>query len=248
MNQLHITTRLVRMQGFKAMSAPRPNHHGMALITVLLFLVAITGLAVWTARQSILGEGMARNQLDREAAHEAAEAALRDAERDLTTISPTLIANASCSRNRSGPPIVYEFTATCTTGYCFKEDGDYANSNWSTASASVKTVAEPWWPTSKGGGWNNGTLTIGDNKPGRTPVTTTNCNFTGGVPLGTFTGIAPIAGVAVQPEYIIELFDNTKISAVTKQEEPVYRITARGFGYTQRTQVVLQTIFIPLQE
>ncbi len=38
------------------------------------------------------------------------------------------------------------------------------------------------------------------------------------------------------------------ISRVTTQEEPVYRITARGFGYTQRTQVVLQTIFVPLQE
>jgi type IV pilus assembly protein PilX len=228
-------------------SNPKANSRGVALITVMLFLIALTGLAVWTARQSLLGEGMARNQLDRAAATQAAEAALRDAERDLTTLTSTIRNNASCSRlGREGPPNVAEFSADCTLGYCLKDEASYATSDWSNATATNKSVSEPWWPLDKGGDWND---TFSD-KPNRTAsaLDTTHCNFKGGVPLGTFTGVAPITGVAIQPEYLVELYNMTKISPVTKQEEKVYRITARGFGYTQRTQVVLQTIFIPLQE
>ena len=224
------------------------KNRGVALITVMLFLIALTGLAVWTARQSLLGEGMARNQLDRAVATQAAEAALRDAERDLTTLASSIRTNASCARSsRDGPPNVAEFSTDCASGYCIKDsESDYAKSNWSLATSSNKSVAESWWPTGKGGDWNN---TFSD-KPNRTAVTldTTHCTFNGGVPLGTYTGVAPITGVAIQPEYLVELYNMTKISPVTKQEEKVYRITARGFGYTQRTQVVLQTIFIPLQE
>ncbi|OYU45565.1 MAG: pilus assembly protein PilX, partial [Burkholderiales bacterium PBB4] len=85
------------------------------------------------------------------------------------------------------------------------------------------------------------------NKPSRFPVTATNCGtFTGGVPIGTYTGREAIMGVAVQPEYLIEFF--RRVSSVTYQPTNYYRITARGFGYRQRTQVVLQTIFVPLQE
>lgn len=222
------------------------SQRGVALITVMLFLIALTGLAVWTARQSLLGEGMARNQLDRVAATQAAEAALRDAERDLTILQSAIRTGASCTRSREGPPKSYEFTGDCALGYCYKEEANYGTSNWSTATTALKTVAESWWPVNKGGDWNN---TFAD-KPDRTKATAdlTHCNFKGGVPLGTFTGIPPITGVAVQPEYLVELYDRTKVSTVTKQEEPVYRITARGFGFTQRTQVVLQTIFVPLQE
>lgn len=227
---------------------PTVKSRGVALITVMLFLIALTGLAVWTARQSLMGEGMARNQLDRTVATQAAEAALRDAERDLTTLSSSIRTNASCARvGREGPPNVAEFSSDCSMGYCIKDsESDYAKSDWSLATSSNKSVAESWWPTGKGGDWNN----TFSEKPDRTAKTLdkNHCTFKGGVPLGTYTGVAPITGVAIQPEYLVELFNMTKISPVTKQEEKVYRITARGFGYTQRTQVVLQTIFIPLQE
>ena len=56
------------------------RQRGVALVVVLLFLVAITGISVWTVRQSMLAEGMARNQMDQEVARQAAESALRDAE------------------------------------------------------------------------------------------------------------------------------------------------------------------------
>lgn len=227
-----------------ALNRLRPQHHserGVSLVIVMLFLVAITGITVWAARQSMLGEGMARNQLDLEVARQAAEAALRDAERDIMNLTPGMLTNASCSRGRDRPPVATDFTGTCTSGLCILPEARYATSNWTTATAS-NSLAEPWWPTGKGGQWNNDF----DNKPAPPAVDAVKCNFTGGVPLGTYTGITPIQGVAVQPEYLIEYF--VKVSNVTYQPTNTYRITARGFGYTQRTQVVLQTVYVPLQE
>jgi type IV pilus assembly protein PilX len=210
---------------------------GVSLVIVMMFLLAITGVTAWSVRKSMFGEGMARNQLDQEVAHQAAESALRDAERDILNLTSSTLVNASCTRSRDRPPQVPDFSSTCTNGFCVLDESVYASSNWTTGA-----VSEPWWPTGKGGLWNDDF----DTKPGRDPVTTTNCNFTGGVPVGTYTGATALPGVAVQPEYLVELFRRT--SNVTYQPTNVYRITARGFGYTQRTQVVLQTIFIPLQD
>ena len=147
------------------------------------------------------------------------------------------------------------FTATCDLGLCSKPDADYDKVDWSAASPSNQTVAEPWWPKSKGGSWNEAL----SQKPDRTAATpdTAHCSFTGGVPFGTFTGAPPIRSVARQPEYIIEVFrrKNVRInlaeSQVTSSGEfanqwsTMYRITARGFGYSTKTQMVLQTIYFP---
>ena len=237
----------------------RKSQQGVALVVVLLFLVAVTGISVWTARQSMLAESMARNQIDQEAARQAAEAALRDAERDIDNAAfGTKMTNASCARNSSPTDDeginIAEFSTTCTRGLCLKDDTSYKDTNWKTASTSNATVAEPWWPTSKGGLWNDDE----DTKPGRVPVDSNNCDtFTGGVPLGTFTGVPPISGVAKQPEYLIEVFlrkhvrmnvDEAQVTSMVEnanQWSTMYRITARGFGYSTRTQVVLQTVFFP---
>eukprot|EP01034_Spumella_vulgaris_P037677 gene37677-46481_t len=235
------------------------GQQGVALVVVLLFLVAVTGISVWTARQSMLAESMARNQIDQEAARQAAESALRDAERDIDNAAfGVKLANASCARNSS--PVddeginIAEFTVGCTRGLCLKDDATYKDANWSMASASNTGVAEPWWPASKGGLWNDNEAT----KPGREPVTANNCDsFTGGVPLGAFTGVPPIRGVAKQPEYLVEVFlrkhvrmniDETQVTSTgesANQWSTMYRVTARGFGYSTRTQVVLQTVFFP---
>lgn len=236
------------------------QQQGVALVVVLLFLVAITGISVWTARQSMLAEGMARNQMDQEAARQAAESALRDAERDIYNAPlAALMPNASCQRNTSmtdssgiNPS---SFTSDCAQGLCLKDDASYMLSDWTTATASNKTTAEPWWPASKGGLWNDNP----DSKPGRVPeVTNANCDsFTGGVPLGTYTGVPPIRGVSKQPEYLIEVFqrkhvrinlEETQVTSTgekANQWSTMYRVTARGFGYSERTQVVLQSVFFP---
>lgn len=239
---------------------PHPKkHNGVALVVVLLFLVAITGISVWTARQSMLAEGMARNQMDQEAARQAAESALRDAERDIDNAPlGILMANASCQRNTATTDAdglnPSSFTSDCAQGLCLKDDASYALSDWSTATSTNTSVAEPWWPTGKGGLWNDDEST----KPGRTPVDNSNCaSFTGGVPLGTYTGVPAIRGVAKQPEYLIEVFqrkhvrinlEETQVTSTgekANQWSTMYRITARGFGYSQRTQVVLQSVFFP---
>lgn len=222
------------------------SQKGLSLVVVLLFLVAITSIAVLSARKATLQEGAGRNQLDMEVARQAAESALRDAERDLSGVvmDPS---NASCDKR---PEILF-FDSNCPNGLCRKVLDDstastYANSNWSTAAAGSTDKSEPWWPTSKGGLWEDSSITekSGESKkPWRTPKNSDHCTtFTGGVPLGTFTGAPAINGVAVQPEYLIEYFQ--KKDGQGGQEVDAYRITARGFGYTRRTQVVLQTVFV----
>lgn len=56
---------------------------GVSLVVVLLFLLVMSVLGVTAIRTSNLEEKMSGNERDRELAFEAAEAALRDAERDV---------------------------------------------------------------------------------------------------------------------------------------------------------------------
>jgi type IV pilus assembly protein PilX len=61
------------------------RQRGVALITGLIFLVVLTLLAITAARMSGLEERMSGNMRDRSLAVQAAEMALRDAERDIRT-------------------------------------------------------------------------------------------------------------------------------------------------------------------
>lgn len=205
------------------------SQRGVAMAVVLMFLLIITGLALFSARYATMGESMARNQLDAERARQAAESALRDAERDLLLADGVLPSGALCDRS-SVRPVFANFSAfsnSCPQGQCAMAANTYTSSDYSDGSN-----AEPWWPAAQGGLWNNNF----DSKPrGTTP----SCTFTGGVPLGTFTGAAAIAGVARQPEYLIELIRRGGGRVV------YFRITARGFGTSERTQVVLQSYFQP---
>ena len=199
------------------------------MVTVLLLLLVITGLTIFSARYATLGEGMARNQLDAERARQAAESALRDAERDLTMADGAAPAGALCPRAAVRPVFLNfsAFTTTCAAGQCATPDIAYTQSDYSTS-----TNAEPWWPAGNGGLWNNNF----DVKPRGSSA---SCTFDGGVPLGTFTGAAVLAGVARQPEYMIEIVRRGSGRLV------FFRITARGFGVSERTQVVLQSYFQP---
>ena len=197
---------------------------GVALVVVLMFLLVISSLAIFSARYATMGESMSRNQLDAEKARQAAETALRDAERDL--IASTAAAGAAC--NRGVYPIGLEaprYQATCPQGLCDGAEANILAANWTGAG----TNPEAWWSVSKGGQWNNATT------KGRFG----NCTFDGGVPLGSFTNAALVAGVARQPEYLIERFSRQSGRLL------FFRITARGFGASETTQVVLQTYYRP---
>jgi type IV pilus assembly protein PilX len=208
----------------------RFGHSGIALPIVLMILLAITGLALFSARYATLGERSARNQLDSERARQAAESALRDAERDILLETGAQLPGAPCARGVSRPDVITsEYQATCPKGQCDGLAVNYSQANWSSGSD-----AEPWWPEDKGGRWNNDFA----NKPRR--GSSANCStFLGGVPLGTYTGVASISGVARQPEYLIEFIPRGNFTNV------IFRITARGFGASEQTQIVMQSYFRP---
>ncbi len=203
------------------------HHHrasaqrGVALIIVLIFLLILTTVAAFTIKRVLYGEDMARNMLDMEVARQAAEAALRDAERDIMLAGNAT--GAACARdadrpirNAYGEP---HFASTCPRGQCrFGEQTPaayYAASNF-----DVGTNPQPWWP---------GSQTQWKASP------PTACAFEGGVPLGTFTATPGVQGVSRQPEYLIEYMQ--------RGDDIYFRNTARGWGLDRNTEVVLQSYF-----
>ncbi|WP_375214183.1 PilX N-terminal domain-containing pilus assembly protein [Aquabacterium sp.] len=204
----------------------------MALLVVLIFTLALTGIAIVSARLAVQGESMARNQLDSQVARQAAEAALRDAERDLMLANGDARPDAPCARGVERPVVgsVPPDTA-CTHGQCAHSEATRRTANFATATSAAP--GEPWWPVASGGRWNNNPAT----KPSRLDHQDgSQCaGFTGAVPLGVYTGVAPIQGVVQQPEYLIE--------HIRRAEQVIFRITARGFGYRPGTEVVVQSYF-----
>ena len=216
---------------------------GVALPVVLMFLLVITILGALGVRRAITGEALSRNQLDYEVARQAAEAALRDGERDINLASSALAANALCARGPERPLLVSTsglpfFQTTCPRGQCRQVLNNYSLSNYGVAPA-VLANPQPWWPdadavttTPKGGLWG-----AAATKPSDAAGAGTNCVFSGSVPLGTFTGTPRLAGVARQPEYITEFL---------ALEPPMVRVTARGFGANINTEVVVQSYYKPI--
>ena len=194
---------------------------GVTLPVILFFLLVITIAASYGIRRVMLDDDSGgRQPLDQQVAREAAEAALRDAERDLRLVmepgkKPD---GAACSRDRERPlaeglvpPL---FSAACKRGQCQVDIEDDANATH---------TPQAWWPSTKGGKWNDGAKS--------------GCSFDGAVPLGTFTGAARMAGVARQPEYLIE--------HMRRGVSDYFRISSRGFGADLRTEVVLQSYYRP---
>lgn len=202
------------------------HQRGISLIVVMIFLVLITSLGTFAIRRVLFGESAARNQLDVEVARQAAEAALRDAERDILIAGPGLLSGALCDRNTDRPiRQAYSepnFGTNCPRGQCRADNMSY----YTASNYASNTNPMPWWPGSTGK-WNNNF--------GTKPPVGTNCSFTGGVALGTFTGTPALTGVARQPEYLIEYMQ--------RGLDVYYRITARGWGLDTNSEVVVQSYF-----
>ncbi|MHB1215026.1 MAG: pilus assembly PilX family protein [Thiobacillus sp.] len=84
----------------KLHSTPRRHQAGMALITGLIFMVVLTLLAIAAMRTTTLEELMARNARDRDLAFQAAEAALRAGEEELTGAVPPALAAGTARSTR----------------------------------------------------------------------------------------------------------------------------------------------------
>lgn len=104
---------------------PANRQHGVALITGLIFLVVLTLISITAARMSSLEERMSGNMRDRSLAMQAAEMALRDAERDIR-------GGAGITR---APAIsgLTNFDSACTAGLCYNGPaGNASGTNWTT--------------------------------------------------------------------------------------------------------------------
>ena len=160
----------------------QPKQRGISLVIVMIFLVILSVLGVSAIQTSTLSSKVARNQLDRTLAFQAAEAALRDAELDLTNkrfdkitkctagaagCRATLIASGggSFGNDTSLDPLVNR----CNLGLCSTDDPIVG--------------ALPFWE--ERARW-------------------TNANDS--VVYGTNTGATGLPVVAQQPRYMIEYF------------------------------------------
>ena len=77
--------------------ASRHTQRGISLVVVLLFLVMLSILGTTAIQTSSLEEKMTGNERDRQIAFEAAEAALRDAEREIfLSLSPNSPFDSAC--------------------------------------------------------------------------------------------------------------------------------------------------------
>lgn len=109
----------------------RTGETGMALITGLIFLVVLTMIGITAAKMAGLEVRMSGNQRDRSLAMQAAEMALRDAERDILKV-----------RTLSG---LTGFLADCgaatapssSDGLCYNGPAGYASPIWTTASMTA---------------------------------------------------------------------------------------------------------------
>jgi type IV pilus assembly protein PilX len=119
--------------------ASASKQRGIALFLVLIFLVILTLVGVFAIQGVTLNERVARNQIDRNIAFQAAEAALRDAERDISALRAD---GSSCTdrkdcRSQSDESLddaitdIPDTPGQCTnTGLCFPSLQAAASQVW----------------------------------------------------------------------------------------------------------------------
>jgi type IV pilus assembly protein PilX len=195
-------------------SRPSAARRGLALVCVLLLLAATMVIGVAVARGAFALLASARNETDRVTARLAAEAALLDAERDISSASagagagPGMDAAAAARAALFAQPDGAGFVAGCGRG---------------PADLGLCRVAAP--PA-----WHGIDLADSD-----VDVL---------VPLGRYTGaVLPLgAGTlpARLPGYLVEKLE---LAGAGPEQGSVYRITAIGFGTRASTQVILQSLY-----
>lgn len=194
-----------------------PN--GFVLVTALMFLVVVTILGISIMGTNTLNERMTGYFIDRQMALQAAEAALRDAERDILysgRISGTTGFASGCATNT--PP---------SNGLCLPE---------------LTTDGKPIWVfledrTNINTGWLQGA----DVGPSVQFGTHTS-------PPGNIlpASLAALPRYFVEVLTMKETAGGSlKVGFTPQQSIIVYRVTAVGFGRQNTTRVVLQALYKP---
>lgn len=189
---------------------------GAVLIVALLFLVMLTLLGVTAMTGSTMEERMAGNARDTSVAFQAAEAALRDARRDLGEY-----------------PLAFGGRRNLPTGWALN-----------TANFGVDFGAATCNPAPAGQGlcWPD-VYTGGEavQLPPLPPVH--SMTAAPSVPYGQFTGSSPLLGVSAQPRYLVEMFCLVDDDLSSGPKCNFFRITAVGYGASPSTLVTLQEIY-----
>jgi type IV pilus assembly protein PilX len=189
------------------------KQHGIVLVWALIFMTLLA-LGTWYAVEyATQASKIASNEQEQLTARAAAEAALNDAQQDLSIADGSMkVSGALCARNgllRTTTPLIStaEFPGSnnptgnlanaCANGQCAPNS---VQIDMPFASATKDKPGAAWWPQSKGGIWND------DFKTYPTTFTCTS-SYTGATPLGFYTGASNLQSVARQPEYIIEYID-----------------------------------------
>lgn len=191
------------------------NERGFVLITGMLFLIVLTVLVLSMMRTSMLEERMAGNNRDWNVAFQAAESALRDAEREIRTGTRIVgitgfVTGCSISTSPKGKGLCLQnkCTDTSASGDCLPIWVDLA-----------KKQNDTGWISGAAGGKS--------------------------LEYGEETGAPPINGVEQQPRYIIEVLSVPDASSLKPPpgqtaQKYLYRATAVGFGASINTRVMLQ--------
>ena len=201
-------------------TARNHDQRGATLVVALILLALMTVMGVFAARSAIFQEKSSANDFDRSLAMQAAEIALRDAEKVIQRLG---FNGTPCTGANCRPAVLYvdglltnNFVLNCYNGGPGDKGLCEGDAN---VPATAHIAARPW---------------VDD------PTIWTDNNRT--VPYGTYTGGPPaIANLGQPPRYLIEKFTRNYEGV----DRPVYRISALGYGRSANTQVLLQSVFVP---
>lgn len=105
------------------------HQRGIVLAVGLIFLLVLTVIGLTSIRTTALDEKMAGNARDRNLAFQAAEAALRDAERRASGFPGLTGFSTDCGASTT--------TNTADDGLCYNGPSGYANPIWATYSMTA---------------------------------------------------------------------------------------------------------------
>ncbi|MFZ6780017.1 pilus assembly PilX family protein [Undibacterium sp. Ji83W] len=236
------------MSSLSLKSRSRPNQiviqrqRGISLVLTVVLLLGLSLLSLSAMQSSTLQERMSNNLRDRNIALQAAELALRDAERDLASL---LADNATFCPGGGAAGSV-----TCRPVSARPDDTNLRDGFW----VWTTTMRQTWTPDCVDGQClplDNATAAVpvwDDTAANWAPQTgSTGTNPT--TPYGKYTGATAIPNVAAQPRYIMEIFPPGGLipdfAGTTGSARVAIRITVRAVGQNPNTVVILQSVVAP---
>ena len=189
------------------------NQRGVTLIIVMVILVIVTILGLGGAQLALSGERSTRFDRDNLIATQAAEAALMDAQADIST-------GTRAAEFVAGNAMIFG-TSTCGTGPAAN-----ATSNRGLCARPADT-AKPIWAT------------VDFTNTGGSAPTVNFGDFTSRTFQSGSVGVQPVQA----PRYIVEAVPDPALYADATSNSKIYRITAMGFGPNLQVQVVTQIAY-----